>query len=295
MTFGEKLKKLRLSKGYTQKDLADKLNVTFQTISKWENNTNEPDFTTLKEISKIFSCSIEYLFSDDEEENKVQTIVKADSEKIEQQPIKRVINKCRYCKKDIYEGDLTHQIEEMTSSGKKEILTICDSCFQKEEEKNKKKLEAIQKTLKEPIPTYKHGVISERNDSKSLQLGIGIGIAAVIIAIIYFVCNVSKYGVIWAVFGPIITGYVVLATVYCISSSSFIGTTFVSIASWSIRFPGIIFSFDLDGIAFLIAMKLLFAILGFMISIFAFLLAFFIAAIISVFAFIPLVIYNNRK
>ena len=35
MTLGQKLKKLRTDKGLTQKDLADQLHVTFQTVSKW--------------------------------------------------------------------------------------------------------------------------------------------------------------------------------------------------------------------------------------------------------------------
>ena len=48
MTLGQKLKKLRTDKGLTQKDLADQLHVTFQTVSKWESDINEPAFSTLK-------------------------------------------------------------------------------------------------------------------------------------------------------------------------------------------------------------------------------------------------------
>lgn len=57
MTFGQKIKKLRTESNLTQKDLADKMNVTFQTVSKWENDTNEPDITNIKELAKIFNCS----------------------------------------------------------------------------------------------------------------------------------------------------------------------------------------------------------------------------------------------
>ena len=62
MTLGQKLKKLRSDKNLTQKDLADQLHVTFQTISKWENDENEPDISTLKELAKLYECSIDYLF-----------------------------------------------------------------------------------------------------------------------------------------------------------------------------------------------------------------------------------------
>ena len=48
MTLGKNLKDRRIKMGMTQKDLADKMNVTFQTISKWENDENEPDLATLK-------------------------------------------------------------------------------------------------------------------------------------------------------------------------------------------------------------------------------------------------------
>ena len=36
MTLGQKIKKLRIEKNLTQKDLADRLYVTFQTVSKWD-------------------------------------------------------------------------------------------------------------------------------------------------------------------------------------------------------------------------------------------------------------------
>ncbi len=66
MTFGKRLKKLRSDRGLTQKKLADKLNVTFQTVSKWENDINEPGFSSLKDISKVLNCSIACLFNEEE-------------------------------------------------------------------------------------------------------------------------------------------------------------------------------------------------------------------------------------
>ena len=58
MTLGQKLRKLRNDKGITQKDLADQLHVTFQTISKWESDKNEPDLATLKEIANYFNVTL---------------------------------------------------------------------------------------------------------------------------------------------------------------------------------------------------------------------------------------------
>ena len=42
-----------------------KLFVSFQTISKWEKDENEPDISTIKKIAEIFECSIGYLFNDE--------------------------------------------------------------------------------------------------------------------------------------------------------------------------------------------------------------------------------------
>lgn len=59
MTVGERIKKLRLEKNITQDELASKLNISRQSISKWENSINEPDIDTLKELCLIFDCDIE--------------------------------------------------------------------------------------------------------------------------------------------------------------------------------------------------------------------------------------------
>ncbi len=59
---GNKIKQLRLRKGVTQDTLAKALNVSFQTISKWENNISMPDIQLLPEIAVYFGCTIDELF-----------------------------------------------------------------------------------------------------------------------------------------------------------------------------------------------------------------------------------------
>ena len=60
---GYKIKQLRLRKGITQDTLAKALNVSFQTVSKWENNISMPDIQILPEIAVYFGCSIDDLFN----------------------------------------------------------------------------------------------------------------------------------------------------------------------------------------------------------------------------------------
>ena len=56
---GKFIKQIRQDNNLTQKDLADKLGVTYQAVSKWENGKNVPDIATLKEISKLFNTNID--------------------------------------------------------------------------------------------------------------------------------------------------------------------------------------------------------------------------------------------
>lgn len=61
MKFSEKLQKLRKEKGFSQEDLANELNVTRQTVSKWELDQTVPDMNKLIEISKLFDISLDEL------------------------------------------------------------------------------------------------------------------------------------------------------------------------------------------------------------------------------------------
>lgn len=66
MNFGRNLQYLRMiSKNMTQEDLAQRLGVSRQTISKWELNQGNPELTKIKEICTLFNCkSDDLLFGD---------------------------------------------------------------------------------------------------------------------------------------------------------------------------------------------------------------------------------------
>ena len=57
--FGKIIKRIRIENNLTQKDLAEKYNVTYQAVSKWENGKNMPDISLIKQISKDFNISID--------------------------------------------------------------------------------------------------------------------------------------------------------------------------------------------------------------------------------------------
>lgn len=59
----ENIQKYRKKSGLTQEELAEKLGITFQAVSKWENAKSAPDITFLPEMAELFGCSIDELFS----------------------------------------------------------------------------------------------------------------------------------------------------------------------------------------------------------------------------------------
>ena len=61
MNFSERLIKLRKEKGLSQEELGEKLNVTRQTVSKWELGQTTPEMSKLVEMSKLFGVTLDEL------------------------------------------------------------------------------------------------------------------------------------------------------------------------------------------------------------------------------------------
>lgn len=66
MNYGEKIYRLRKSKGMTQEELGKVLNVTYQAVSKWERDESLPDLDTISQIAGYFDVPLQY-FVDGEE------------------------------------------------------------------------------------------------------------------------------------------------------------------------------------------------------------------------------------
>ena len=77
MTLGEKLYELRKDKRLTQDEVAEKLDVTRQTVSKWETDQSQPDFDKIKPMCELYGVTPDVLLGfkeksehNDDEENK---------------------------------------------------------------------------------------------------------------------------------------------------------------------------------------------------------------------------------
>ncbi|MFT8311769.1 MAG: helix-turn-helix transcriptional regulator [Sporolactobacillus sp.] len=66
MTLGEKIKEARAAGGLTQEELASKLMVSRQAVTKWETDKGIPDVENLKLISNLLGISVDYLLDDKE-------------------------------------------------------------------------------------------------------------------------------------------------------------------------------------------------------------------------------------
>ena len=64
---GQFLKFLRRENGFTQEELAEKLNVSSRTVSRWETGANMPDLSILMEIADLYQVGIREILNGEKE------------------------------------------------------------------------------------------------------------------------------------------------------------------------------------------------------------------------------------
>ena len=287
MTLGNKIKQLRINKGLTQKDLSDQLHVTFQTVSKWENDENEPDVNTLRQLAKVFDVTVDYLLSEEENEPKK-----------EEAPINKTIiihqkelHVCARCHKDIPENQLVvvdnTKSERIGRSGHRTVIVgqsyYHSQCLAELHDEQRKREEEAKRAKAKRI--------------KKLAFGWGItaGIVALIASLLIFLCIPECQKAIHpavSVVLSILISYSIFAMLYCIITDSYIAGIFCWVLDHSLKLPGLIFSWSIEGFAWLIAMKILFAILGFLFGVFIFAAAVIISALFAAVSF-PFILIHN--
>lgn len=95
MNIGEKLYELRKEKNLSQEEVADRLNVTRQTVSKWETNQSTPDFDKIVPLCELFEISTEELLTgkkstqESVEENNIQNNVVSEPKVITKEEVRK--------------------------------------------------------------------------------------------------------------------------------------------------------------------------------------------------------------
>ena len=281
-SIGAKIVVLRKAKGCTQADLGAYLNISYQAVSKWERDESCPDFATLSRIAQYFGVPIAYF----EEGGEVAaTLAAQPAQAIE---TKEMLGVCKECGKMLYKGDEQEGADKL----------ICKKCHAQQE---------LARTAREKEKArQQEQFMREKAAAKAKEKR--------------EIAKARNRGLIW---GGIIAGLLLIFSIYSVVSTpsedmgslivtaivmNLITFTFVSQLFWDgavfdcattggkiVGTPGVIFEFSLDGFIFLIAMKILFAIIKFIFWLLSLLFFVVIAYIISPFTFVPALLRVNRE
>ena len=294
MSLGQKIKRLRIEKGLTQKDLADQVHVTFQTVSKWENDENEPDLNTIKTISKIFGVTTDYLINEEAEVQKEEKEVVPTSVEPQTTTVNVVhhyqLHTCARCHKEIPENELVSKgITRSERHGRTHRTVVVGTNYY-----HKACLDLINKEQAD-LEEKKRKAKALRSKKLSFGWGIAGGTVALVASLLIFLlvpaCQENIHPALAVLFSVLIS-YGIFSMLYCIITGSYIGEVFVWCAGRSIRLPGIIFSWDIDGVVWAITMKLVLAVLGFLFGVFTLLFGIALSSALSMVSF-PFILIHN--
>ena len=91
-TLGQRIARLRKEKGLTQEELAVKVDVSAQAVSKWENDISCPDIMLLPKLSAILGVSVDYLLGNEPEPETVQLVPQKERKNIDDLVMRLVVN-----------------------------------------------------------------------------------------------------------------------------------------------------------------------------------------------------------
>lgn len=290
MSIGSNIKTEREKKKLTQKELADRLYVTPQAVSRWENGSVEPSIDTLKQMSAIFGVNLDTLTSNESLAKKEPEVTAPAKPEAKEPTLVGMCGRCgkaiysnthyAYCTKSVtYSGRGRHHehVSWHTGDGKTGNGILCDDCLRQNEEAEKQKQIDQQNALTE-------------RDHKAMVWGLwvggGAGLIMILISIGLFV-NKNWAAGGWTLGLSPLAAYGFFAVLYClIKRNTWAGEIFMNISEFGfVKMPGVIFAFSGDGVVAFFIIKVILGILGFLILIGFLALAFFFTMIFSMFAF----------
>lgn len=294
MTTGEKIYKLRRDKGWSQEELAEKLNVSRQTVYKWEADIAKPENDNLKQLVSLLDTSYNFLLDDSitnntndtpsvpaqQAEQTVQPKPQPEPTVKPQKPLTK-IGTCDKCGKTIYDNEYMHTFDERIGRTNHHHV-YCNNCFIKRQEEIKareafNKSERIRKQKRNRVLSYVFGGL----------LFVGLLLTGIF-------TKDDNGNSLW-VYGLIsgILGFTLVSTL--LLNNNRISDIVLEIWSWGcFRMPGVIFSLSPDGIMFLILVKVGGAILSFLLGILALMAGLVVGGVCSLFAY-PFAIVRSYK
>lgn len=91
-TLGKKISKYRKLKGMTQEEIATKLNVSAQAVSKWENDLSIPDLPLLIELADIFNITMDELLRQKENTDLIRVVEEPLRKSVDQMMLRIIVN-----------------------------------------------------------------------------------------------------------------------------------------------------------------------------------------------------------
>lgn len=269
--YGKIIAQLRREHNMTQAELGAKLNVTYQAVSKWENDQSQPDFATMAQIAELFHVPLTIFLGGEEKETAVAAAAAESAEP--------VLGYCTVCGNAVRQDNVAQQ----------RPVLICKDCV--EADARRKEEEARAAEQQKEWQEQGRKLANKRTRNRGLIWGAVIALVVMILVAVFYAIGGGTAGA--GIVAVLITGIFV----YTFSSQMFWGGFIFETCLFGgkiIGTPGIIFSFDLDGFIFLIVMKVIFALL----KLFIFLITFVFFAIVSIllspFTFVPALIRVSR-
>ena len=268
--YGYAISKLRKDKGMTQAELGNKIGVTYQAVSKWENNLAQPDITTLDILLRLFGVTMEEFLRLAElgEEGEVAAAPAAEQpfEKPAEQapPQKQMIGVCSKCGIAVFDDNL----------GVKAPKLICAKCYEAEQQEKRRKQQAA--------------LIAHEQAQKRFGLSFLWG----------GLITAAAVALLWAFYFESPTALLTAILFYPFSCQLFWDGFIIDVLAFftvRLNMPGVIVSFSLGGLLDLIVMKAIMFVIGIILTVIIAIFGFFVALFLSPFTFVPALIRMKNE
>ena len=265
MTLGKKLALQRKAIGLSQEEVALKIRVNAKTVTDWENNIGEPTIQNLRDLSNLFEISLDDLLDTGKGDDDV------------------AIGFCKNCGISINEKNL----------GTKEPVVLCRRCVevnkaqQKREEMKAKALKERQEKAQRARRMAEYNAFKDRQRTIRKKKALSFFIAAIptLLWLAYVVyTQLEEFNQTWSIVGAVI-GYCIFSFVALLFYDGPVRDLLVYMCTASIKWPGLVYTFDWDGFLWVIAMKALFMIIGFVFGLLCGILGIVLGLLIAPFVF----------
>lgn len=282
MTLGKRLSTFRKLAGLTQTQLSERLSLSPQAISKWENDLSEPDIATLRALANLYEVSLGELV---DLEGGFPDPIDDGEEVADEQAAADDTSSMRI----MIGSDKTEAVPKKKTSSSTTTFYTDDLASKVVDE-----IENREKTRKDKEETDRKNAEHERRGvimTKSLIWGIVISSIVAIVGTVLSVMALIESFDTGPLFAYIGVTYALSAFAFCMFFDTWVKDSFLWFATKVISFPGLIFEWSIDGFIWLIGMKLLFALLGFLFGVLMFFIGLAVASVVAMFTF-PWLIFN---